>query len=221
MLARYLEPEDWWHVRFSDEVHFGLGPMGKLMIIRKLGERYCLGCIQEQREPDKPVAEAKKAHAWAAIGHDFKSDLIFYDVPTNTNGKMTAQFYVNNILEPVIKPWIQNHSHFILEEDRDSGHGIAKTSTPATKLVKTWKQENNLTSYFNYSGSPDLAPIENAWQPTKQYIRKFPHFTKLETIQLAREGWEGIKQDWINKKVDEIPDRLQAVIDHKGLATGY
>lgn len=33
MLERYPEPHDWDHVRFSDEVHFGYGPQGKLMII--------------------------------------------------------------------------------------------------------------------------------------------------------------------------------------------
>ena len=38
MLDRYPEPEDWWDVHFSDEVHFSLGPTCKLMIIRKPGE---------------------------------------------------------------------------------------------------------------------------------------------------------------------------------------
>ena len=98
---------------------------------------------------------------WVAIDHNFKSDLIFYDVAGNSNGKMTADFYVNGILESIVKPWIQNNLPFILEENRDSGHGIVKSNTVTTTLVKTWKQENHLTSYFNCSGSPDLASIEN------------------------------------------------------------
>jgi hypothetical protein len=164
MKERYLKPADWKHVRFSDETHFGLGPMGKLMIIRKRGERYYRNCIQEQRQParHRGSPEAQKAHAWAAIGHNFKSDLIFYDVPGNSNGKMTTDFYVNDILEPIVKPWIQNDPPFVLEENRDSGHGITKSNTVATTLEKTWKQKNHLTSYFNCSGSPDLAPIKNA-----------------------------------------------------------
>ena len=88
---------------------------------------------------------------------------------------MTARGYVDKILEPVVKPWIYLNNNFVLEEDRDSGHGVAKTMTAATKLVKEWKQNNGLKSYFNCSGSPDLALIKNAWQPTKQYIRKYPH----------------------------------------------
>lgn len=51
MLKRYPEPEDWYKVRFSDEVHFGYGPQGKISIIRKTGERYCQDCIQEADQP--------------------------------------------------------------------------------------------------------------------------------------------------------------------------
>jgi hypothetical protein len=41
MLDRYPELEDWKRVRFSDEVHFSLGPQGRLIVIRRPGERYC------------------------------------------------------------------------------------------------------------------------------------------------------------------------------------
>ena len=53
MLNRYPESEDWHKVRFSDEVHYGWGPQGKLRIIRKSGQRYCQDCIQEANEPDE------------------------------------------------------------------------------------------------------------------------------------------------------------------------
>ena len=153
----------------------------------------------------KELSEAQKAHAWAAIGHNFKSDLIFYDVPGNSNGKMMADFYINSILEPIIKSWIQNDLPFVLEEDRDSNYKIIKLNTMATTLVKTWKQKNHLTSYFNCSESPDLASIKNAWQYTKHHIQKFPHYSKESTIQLAKEGWEGITQSWINKQISTMP----------------
>ena len=65
MIDRYPNKQDWWHIRFSDETHFGLGPTGRLMIIRKPGERYCHSCIQETREPNKHRGspEAQKAYA--------------------------------------------------------------------------------------------------------------------------------------------------------------
>ncbi|KAK4464679.1 hypothetical protein QBC42DRAFT_344554 [Cladorrhinum samala] len=35
MLEKYLNKEDWYHVRFSDECHFGYGPQGRVHIIRR------------------------------------------------------------------------------------------------------------------------------------------------------------------------------------------
>ena len=46
----------------------------------------------------------KRIHARAAISHNFKSDLTFYDIPSNSSGKMTQHAYINQILEPVAKP---------------------------------------------------------------------------------------------------------------------
>jgi hypothetical protein len=51
MLENYSTPENWHSVRFSDKVHFGWGPQGKLRIIRKPGMRYCPDCIQEEAIP--------------------------------------------------------------------------------------------------------------------------------------------------------------------------
>ena len=51
MLQRYPNPQDWYRVRFSYEVHFGYGPQDKLHIIRKASMRYCHSCIQKNFEP--------------------------------------------------------------------------------------------------------------------------------------------------------------------------
>lgn len=102
MLQRYPNPQDWYRVRFSYEVHFGYGLQDKLYIICKASMQYCHSCIQKNFEPAKK--DRKRYHCWAAIGHDFKSDIIFYKVAGNTNKKMSKQAYINQILEPIVKP---------------------------------------------------------------------------------------------------------------------
>ena len=72
MKERYSEKEDWYIVRFSDEVHFAYGPQGKIRIIRKSGQRYCQDCIQHTDEAKEK--DQKRVHGWAAVGHEFKSD---------------------------------------------------------------------------------------------------------------------------------------------------
>ena len=40
-------------------------------------------------------------------------------------------------------------------------------------------------------------------------------------MELVHEGWATVSQRFINEKVDEMPQRLQAVIDGDGAMTGY
>ena len=214
MLERYPKPKNWHQVWFSDEVHFGYGPEGQLQIIRKPSTQYHHDCVQHQ----DPHAEKdlKRFHCWAAVGWNFKSDIIFYTISTNTNGKMSMREYIDQILEPVVKSWILQGDDFVLEEDNDSGHSTGKKS-----IACSWKKTNNLESYFNYASSPDLAPIENCWSPPKQYIRKFPHWDEARTTELIKEGWASFEQIFINERVNSMPDRLRAVIESGGVMTGY
>ncbi len=215
MLQRYPQPQDWSQVRFSDEIHFGWdSQVGKIQIIQKPGLRVCLDCIQggveEPEEKDK-----NRHHCWTAAGHNFKTDMIFYDVPGHGNGKMSQKMYIEQILEPIVKPWMQMGQDFVLEEDGEAGgYGGGKSS-----IVRSWKHKHGLNYYFNCPSSPDLSPIENIWQPPP--IRKYPHWDDVTTKQLIYEGWSHVSQRLINETVITMPERLQAVIIGGGRMTGY
>ena len=45
-------------------------------------------CSRETRQGGK---NQKQVHVWAVIGQNFKSDITFYNVPGNINGKITLQ----------------------------------------------------------------------------------------------------------------------------------
>ena len=150
MLDKYPEPEDWYRVRFSDGVHFSFGPQGRIYILRKPGEHNCPDCIQEQEEKTRKTRSGKrkakeeevpdlgyKLHAWAAVGYNFKSGLCFYDAG-HSNGKMNHETYRDQILEPIVKPWLA--TDFVLEEDGDSGHGYGS----GNNIVKDWKVTHGL-----------------------------------------------------------------------------
>ncbi|XTI92257.1 hypothetical protein V2W45_1317896 [Cenococcum geophilum] len=130
---------------------------------------------------------------------------------------MTLVGYVN-ILNAIVLPWLKNKEDFVLKEDNNGAHGTGKKN-----IVRTWKEEHNLKYFFNCHNSPDLSPIENCWQPPKQYIRKFPHWDKDDTRELAQEGWDKVRRDFsfINKRVDSMPQRLRDCIDQDGQMTGW
>jgi hypothetical protein len=90
------------------------------MVIRQPGEKYYADCIQTN--PPQEDSDKKRIHAWGAIGYNFKSPLVFYDILSNSNGKMTQKAYIQQILDPVVRPWIERGDDFVLEEDGDSGY---------------------------------------------------------------------------------------------------
>lgn len=133
---------------------------------------------------------------------------------------MTLRYYRDDILEPVVKPWIQGVQRgridpSILEEDGDSGRGGGTT----INIVRRWKGENRLKYYFNCPYSPDLAPIKNCWQAPKQALRKVLHHDDATMRAIMDEGWDNVSKRFINERIDTMPKRLQVVID--GVMTGY
>ena len=135
---------------------------------------------------------------------------------------MSHRVYIDSILEHVVKPWLSDVKRgridpFVLEEDGDSGHGGGSKRNP----VRVWKEENGLKSYFNCPSSPDLSPIENCWQAPKQALRKIPHWDDTTMRAIIDDGWSHVSMDFINERVDTMPDRIQAVLDGHGAMTGY
>lgn len=223
MLSRYPKAEDWYHVRFSDEVHFGWGPEGYIRIIRHRGRhwRNHPECIHRKETRDTGNEDDnKRVHYWAAVGRNFKSPLIRYEVPSNKNGKMSYRVYIDSILEPVVSKWCLEDQPWTLEEDGDSGHG--KGAKPS--VVSRWKEAHGITKdssglhryFFNCPQSPDLVPIEDCWSYPKLYVKKRPHWDNELVDELAYEAWHDMPQEWINKLIDTIPQRLQDVIDSGG-----
>jgi hypothetical protein len=162
-------------------MHSGFGAQHTLRIIRRPGERYCPSCIQHAPEPDNK--DKKRQHCWGAVGYNFKSQLKFYEVPGNTNGKKSQKVYRDVMLEQVVKPQVDTGQRFVLEEDEDSGHGPGRSN-----IVRTWKQQHGVLHYFNCASSPDLDPIENCWQAPKQTLKKYPHWDDGTTRELIVEG---------------------------------
>ncbi|KAF1817697.1 uncharacterized protein K489DRAFT_328943 [Dissoconium aciculare CBS 342.82] len=212
MLKEYPTKEHWRRVRFSDEVHFGYQPQQSEYIFRAEGQRDHPDCIQrvdkELLKLDDEL-ENENAHCWAAVGYNFKSELVQYKIPTTRNGKMTLEVY-KGILEKYVKLWIEAGHDFVLEEDSDSGYGAHNDP------MKRFKTAIGLTWFFNCAGSPELASIENCWQPLKHYVKKHSRRTTADLFELAVEAWQALSQDSINAWIDSMPERLRAVIEAKG-----
>ncbi|KAK3311553.1 uncharacterized protein B0T15DRAFT_79628 [Chaetomium strumarium] len=210
MLEKFPEPSDWYRVRFSGDCHFGWGPTGEVSVLRQPWERFCPDCMVETKGAGEEGL--RRLHCWAAVGHDFKSDLVWYDKPSESNGKLDMTAYRDQILEPVVGPWLQAGNDFVLEEDVESGHSGKK----GNNIVSKWKKENKLESFFNCPMSPDFVPIERAFQLPRQYVKKRPCWEDSSVKELAEEGWAALRQESINRWVDQIPQTLKTCLDKGG-----
>lgn len=150
------------------------------------------------------------------MGYNFKSELIFYKVPGNSNKKMSQHIYIDFILEAVVKPWLEAGEDFVLEEDGDSGHGSG-----IINIARDWKAEHRLKYYFNCPYSLDLLPMENCWQIPKQTVGRKAHWNDETTIAAIKEGWAKLTQEKIHDWVLSMPQRLDKVGDKKGKMTGW
>jgi hypothetical protein len=215
-IRRYWTLQQWRTVRFSDEVHFGQGPKRKLKVIRKRGERYHSNCIQKNMDNRKiKHKNDKRYHCWGAIGYNFKSDLVFYET-SNKWGKMTYEVYFEKVLKKEVQRWLDNGDTFILEEDQDSSHGVNKDNP-----VRKWKEDAGLEYFFNASGSPDLAPIENIWRAEKQQINTFDHFDDDTLYKAINDAWKAISFDTINRYIDSMRQRMDSLSARNGDVTEF
>ncbi|KAL0933239.1 HMG box protein [Colletotrichum truncatum] len=201
---------DWHDVVFSDECHFGFADERPSHIARTPNTCSDPSNLEERQEPDE--SERKAIYCWAAIGYGFKSSLVWYEVPTNQNGKMNQKVAIEAILEPHVKQRLQEAEaegqYFVLEEDDESGHG------PGLPIkARTWKDTNGLDYFFDCPRNPELSPIENAWSIPKHWVRNTPDWDYETLKQLTEAVWQTIKPETIDRWIDSMPKRLNQVIE--------
>jgi len=71
------------------------------------------------------------------------------------------------------------------------------------------------------ANSPDLSPIENVWHIFKQRLRK--RFSKIERPHSEDQLWEMMEAEWdaidqevIDRLIDSMPSRVQAIVNAGG-----
>lgn len=129
---------------------------------------------------------------------------------------MTHQVYINFILELVVKPQLEAGDEFIFEEDMDFGHGTGQVN-----LMRKWKEGHSLKYYFNYAQLRDFSLSENYQLIPKFHICKYLHWNDSILEELIYERQAHVSQEFINFKVDEMPNRLQTILDCHNDMTEY
>ena len=146
---------------------------------------------------------------WAGVTANLKTQLSII------NGNLNAQCNVEEILQPVVIPFLgQIQQGAVFQDDNTRPyHG---------KVVNNFKRQQNIQRLNWTANLPDLNPIEHIWDEVGMavYRLKPPQMLAHLRQRLVYE-WANIPQHVIRKCVQSMRRQCQACINARGGQTGY
>ena len=88
-------------------------------------------------------------------------------------------------------------------------------------MVQDLLRNHNISVLPWPSRSPDLNPIEHAWDYLGRRVRQHNPTTLIQLTRLLIEEWERIPQDYLNTLIESMRKRIGAVIESKRGPTKY
>lgn len=189
---------NWERVVFSDESWFEIGSR-KRWIWR---HHYDYGDDVYQNR----VAHPPKVMIWGAIGHNFKSKLMFID------GNLNGDLYYNQILcgSGMFNEAnaVYGERQWIFQQDNARPH-VKKDVIERIKNLGI-----NILPWPPYS--PDINVIETIWAIMKRRVDQQAPKSIEELKEIIIEVWNNLNFQTINGLIADIPRRLIQVITNEG-----
>ena len=196
----------WRHTMFSDESRFNLDYAdGRVRVSRRQNERYRQTTIkQHDRYGGGSVM------VWAGITYDIRTELIRLD------GRVTGVWYRDEVLRPVVVPFSRRVGRrFEFQQDNARPH--------TARVSADFLRNSNITVLPWPSKSPDINPIEHAWDVLGRRVREraVPPQNLDELYQCLQQEWRAIPRATIRNLIRSMPRRCQAVERARGGHTRY
>ena len=147
-----------------------------------------------------------------AINHDFRSELVLLQ------GNLTAQYYINEVLAPVLVPLLQHHGNnrrLIFQQDNARAH--------IARITRNYLTQHGIYILEWPAVSPDINCIEHLWDELGRRLRRRqpqPR-NRRELGATLQEEWQNIPMPTIQRLVRSMRRRLRTVIANNGGHIGY
>ena len=101
-----------------------------------------------------------------------------------------------------------DHGNFQYMQDGAPAH--------TTRSSKAWFEEKNIPLMDWCPRSPDLNPIENVWAYMDKNMAR-THITSITHLKtILQETWLSVPQEYCEKLICSMPNRVNACIKNKG-----
>jgi len=142
------------------------------------------------------------------ISANYRTDLVVID------GKLTAQRYVNHVLQTHVVPFFHAHPDVrILQQDNARPH--------AARLTREFLEEAEIHVMPWPAYSPDLNPIEHLWDALGRRVAERAPTTRPQLIRFLQEEWNQIPQAQIRNLVLSMRRRCGECVEQMGGHTHY
>ncbi|KAG0725462.1 Transposable element Tcb1 transposase [Chionoecetes opilio] len=201
---RQWTPEQWKKVMFSDESTFRLVRMASTTVRRPSDvSRY------HPKYTVKTVKHPDSVMVWGGFsGNKGRGGLYF--LPKNVT--MKGANYIEVLRDHLLVPYAIHECEVFMQD-----------SAPAhrSKVVQKFLTDNNIPVLDWPGNSPDLNPIENAWNEMKKAIAKKRPTNINELKQALTKLWVEMDLSYFTKLATSMPKRIGMVIQYKGNMTKY
>ena len=201
-----LTRNDWNNVMFSDESRFHLDSSdGRARVYRRPGERYSDACVVQ-----RAAFGGGSVMVWGGITGRDRTPLYVI------HGNLTAVRYRDEILNPLVLPFIQAQRRNITFQHDNARPHVAR-------VVNNFLRQHNVQTLPWPAVSPDLSPIEHVWDEMESMLRRQPNqpTTLPQLAQALDQIWNNIPQATFNHYVGSMRRRCRECINANGGHTRY
>lgn len=157
---------------------------------------------------------------WAGFMWNTRTELVIMegDLDAPRNG-VTARIYLEILKEHL--PTILGHDSIFMQDN---------APIHTARIIQEWLEEEGIEVMGWPPYSPDLNPIENLWKRLKDEIMKrHPELATMgngeeamaHLIRCAKEAWEFLKDELLNKLALGMQKRVTAIKEANGWYTKY
>ena len=145
---------------------------------------------------------------WGGITGNARTPLVVI------NGNLTGARYCDEILQALVVPFVRQHA-VTLQHDNARPH--------VARVVTDFLTQQNVNVLPWPAVSPDLSPIEHAWDEMERRLRQLPNqpVTLAELSRALVRIWNGIPQAFFTNLVGSMRRRCNACITANGGHTRY